>query len=269
MDYQLEALRYKISTGIDLHLDESGILESVSCKPLSKIVFPEFITKVHMTGQQSIDIESSIQEVYFLGNIKLFYWRVTFANLRKVYFKHVEEIKQMSFCYDFKLKEFIVDGGLRVIWYSAFSKCMALKYFDFKCMDVTNKFRCTVMDNAFESCGSLSELKGFENLERVDFGKCCFSSCTSLETLILPDKCNFGSECFSRCSGLKRVVIKNFEYIANGGGRYLFRGCRSDLVFEIYNVFEDKKGMINRVLGSSNERLYFENITIHEERYNE
>ena len=264
MDYKLEALRYKLSTGVDFQITEQGVLKGVDFGSVSKAVFPDFITKVQVSVSQLHC--KGVQELDFCGNLEYIYWNYSYSGLKKVHIKSVNTLCKECFCYNTFLEVIDIDSGVEIIEDSSFLYCMSLKYFDFSCLKL-DSFKCEIGDRVFQNCLSLSELRNFENLENVKFGDYCFSECESLESLVLPDNCIFGVKCFARCNVLKHVIIKNFNYLVESGAKYLFHCCSDNLVFDIYSISADNIEKIDNVLGYSSKESSFKNVNIHKERY--
>lgn len=264
MDYKLEALRYKLSTGVDFEITEQGVLKGVDFGSVSKAVFPDFITKVQVSGSHVHC--KDVQELYFCGNLDYLDWNYASLKLKKIHIKSVSTLCKACFYYNTFLEVVDIDSGVEIIGDFSFLQCRSLKYFDFSCLRL-DSFRCEIGYGAFQICSSLYELRNFENLENVKFGDYCFNECESLESLVLPDNCIFGIKCFARCSGLKHVIIKNFNYLVENDTKYLFHCCSDNLVFDIYNISADNIEKIDNVLGYSSKEASFKNVNIHKERY--
>ena len=79
--------------------------------------------------------------------------------------------------------------------------------------------------STFSHCTSLKKLYFYDNSEVETFGASCFTSCTALETVVLPDSLKtFPGGLFSYCTSLKEITIPNgVTTIAN----HAFSGCSS------------------------------------------
>lgn len=96
----------------------------------------------------------------------------------------------------------------------------------------------TIRDNAFYSCSSLQSV----NLPNVNYiGECAFSYCYSLQSANLLNVSYIGSYAFQDCSSLQSIDLPMVSYIGN----YAFAYCRSLQVVNL-SVANDIKSMAFR-----------------------
>lgn len=272
-----EILKFKLLTGIEMKVDESGVLNWLwipeSCT-LHTLEFPSFIKSISLDASEYLWDTDTIQKVIFPKELETCYIEGGITGAKHLVFGTVKEfIDGIASCLNtLETIEFDSAGGIGT---ESFAYCESLKEFDF------SKVVRVVEAEAFMNCKGMKTLKNIDECDNVTFGDNCFDSCTGLTSLHLAGNCQFGYKCFSDCTGLKNitvedgvvlrsycfhncrslehVVIKNFELLAGIDGLVTFN---KNVKFEVYNIGGTHIDDVCHTLGAK-----VDSLTIHRDRY--
>lgn len=283
-DVNIEILKYKLSTGISLVLDEMGILvEIIFPDNYSDTILkiPEFVDKIDLLQSIYNDGRISISKIIFPEYIHFLDEMVMLGSkLKSVELGKVRQLGYRCFNYCTGLEDISIKE-VGIINDECFLRCTSLESFDFSC--VTRR----VGDSAFKRCTKLKDITGFDKLSGVTFGARCFSECSALKTLVLDGICDFGHACFvdclgleyveigesvwvedycfDNCSNLRKVLVKSLNCFRNkitrDYARNVFMRCYNIISIEVYDCTFDSTRM-EEILGVSSDKF-----TLHKEKY--
>lgn len=120
---------------------------------------------------------------------------------------------------DSKIESVTIPDSVVSIYSGAFSDCRYLK-------EVILSNNLTYIDSqVFKGCSSLTTIS-FESIESysLKIGYEAFKDCTSLQNMNLSTVTEIGENCFSGCSKLKTVILPNG---ISKIGKFTFYGCES------------------------------------------
>ncbi len=260
---------------------------------LKKVILPESVRKMEnnpFSGCKNLNLESKSyryvveNNIIYSGDLKTLVGTVGRIESNPLVLKDVETISRNSFWNHDEIRRIVLPKTLKQIGYNPFVGCSNIVFksdspfykvkdgvlYD---KDLTKLICCPsylakgeyhVLDSvlqlergAFSGCKELKEIH-FKNVFSI--GKNCFTDCTSLEEVSIPDMISYvGEWAFAHCSSLKKISYYKDCYIdknafENTDAKIEIRQDRTNYLIESENIYTlaslegNYKGKVDSIL---------------------